>query len=147
MNVANLRGRFFLDTNVLVYSFDSESPDKQRIAQRLILEALRSQRGVISSQVVQEFLNLASRKFAHSISIADARDYLRSVLMPLCHHFPSIDFYDRAWRVQIETGFSFFDALIVAAAIEAGCSTLLSEDLQHGRTVQGVVILNPFLDN
>jgi predicted nucleic acid-binding protein len=146
MNVANLRGRFFLDTNVLVYSFDPASPDKQRIAQRLITESLRTQRGVISSQVVQEFLNLALRKFARPMSITDARDYLRSVLTPLCHHFPSIDFYDRALLVQIETGFSLSDALIVTAAIEAGCSTLLSEDLQHGRTVQGVVILNPFLD-
>ena len=56
MNVANLRGRFFLDTNVLVYSFDLTSPDKQRIAQGLIAESLRTQRGVISSQVVQELL-------------------------------------------------------------------------------------------
>jgi predicted nucleic acid-binding protein len=146
MNVANLRGRFFLDTNVLVYSFDPASPDKQWIAQRLLTESLRTQRGVISSQVVQEFLNLALRKFARPMSITDARDYLRSVLTPLCHHFPSIDFYDRALLVQIETGFSLYDALIVTAAIEAGCSALLSEDLQHGRTVQGVAILNPFLD-
>jgi len=146
MNVANLRGRFFLDTNVLVYSFDLVSPDKKQIAQSLIAESLRNQRGVISSQVVQEFLNLALRKFARPMSIADARDYLRSVLTPLCHHFPAIDFYDRALLVQIETGFSLYDALIVAAAIEVGCSTLLSESLQHGRTVQGVVILNPFLD-
>ena len=146
MSVANLRGRFFLDTNVLVYSFDSASPDKQRIAQRLIVEALRSQRGVISSQVVQEFLSLTLRKFARPMSITDARDYLKNVLTPLCHHFPSISFYDRALLVQIETSFSLYDALIVTAAIEAGCSTLLSEDLQHGRTVQGVVILNPFLE-
>ena len=146
MNAANLRGRFFMDTNVLVYSFDVTSPDKQRIAQGLIAESLRTQRGVISSQVVQELLHLALRKFARPMSIADARDYLRSVLTPLCHHFPSIDFYDRALLVQIETGFSLYDALIVTAAIEAGCSTLLSEDLQHGRMVQGVVILNPFLD-
>ena len=83
MNVASLRGRFFLDTNVLVYSFDPESPDKQRRAQTLIQEALRSQRGVISTQVVQEFLSLAVRKFAHPMSVTEAREYLRSVLAPL----------------------------------------------------------------
>ena len=131
---------------MLVYSFDPASPDKQRIAERLIAESLRTQRGVISSQVVQEFLNLALRKFARPMSTTDARDYLRSVLTPLCHHFPSIDFYDRALLVQVETGFSLYDALIVTAAIEAGCSALLSEDLQHGQKVQGVEILNPFLD-
>lgn len=146
MNVANLRGRFFLDTNVLVYSFDPDAPDKQRRAQALIQEALRSQRGLISTQVVQEFLNLALRKFARPMSVAEAREYLKGVLTPLCHHFPAINFYDRTLLVQEETGFSFYDALIVAAAVEARCSMLLSEDLQHGRTVQGVAILNPFLD-
>ena len=80
------------------------------------------------------------------MSIADARDYLRSVLTPLCHHFPAISFYDRSLLIREETGFSFYDALIVAAAVESGCSMLLSEDLQHGRTVQGVAIFNPFLD-
>jgi predicted nucleic acid-binding protein len=146
MNVAILRGRFFLDTNVLVYSFDPESADKQHRAQTLIHEALRSQRGVISTQVVQEFLSLALRKFARPMSVTEARDYLRSALAPLCQHFPTISFYDRALLIQEETGFSFYEALIMAAAVEAGCSTLLSEDLQHGRTVQGVTIVNPFLD-
>ena len=146
MNVANLRGRFFLDTNVLVYSFDPESPDKQHHAQTLIQEALRSQRGMISTQVVQEFLSLALRKFARPMSVGEAHDYLRNVLAPLCQHFPAISSYDRTLLIQEETGFSFYDALIIAAASEAGCSMLLSEDMQHGRTVQGVAIFNPFLD-
>lgn len=146
MNVANLRGRFFLDTNVLVYSFDAESPDKQQRSQALIQEALRNQRGIISTQVVQEFLSLALRKFARPMSVSEAREYMRSVLTPLCQHFPALSSYDRALMIQEETGFSFYDALIVAAAGEARCSTLLSEDLQHGRTVQGVAILNPFLE-
>lgn len=147
MNAASLRGRFFLDTNVLVYSFDQSSPEKQQLAQSLIVESLRSQRGIISSQVVQEFLSLALRRFATPLSIVEAREYLRGVLTPLCHHFPSVNFYDHAMLVQTETGFAFYDALILTAAIEAGCSTLLSEDLQHGRTVQGVAILNPFLSD
>jgi predicted nucleic acid-binding protein len=86
------------------------------------------------------------RKFARPMRITEAREYLRSVLTPLCQHFPALNFYDRALLVQEETGFSFYDALIMAAAVEAKCSTLLSEDLQHGRTVQGVAIFNPFLD-
>jgi len=61
MNVAELRGRFFLDTNVLVYSFDPDSPAKQALARQLIVEGLRAQRAVISTQVVQEFLNVATR--------------------------------------------------------------------------------------
>jgi predicted nucleic acid-binding protein len=145
MNVADLRGSFFLDTNVFVYSFDQRSAQKQATAQCLIREALRAQLGIISTQVVQEFLSTALRKFAHPLSVSESREYLKTVLIPLCRHYPSADFYDRALLLQEETGFSFYDALIVTAAVESRCSTLLSEDLQHGRTVRSVLILNPFL--
>lgn len=145
MNVVDLRGLFLIDTNVLVYSFDATSPQKQQIAQEVIRYALQTQRGVISTQVVQEFLNLALRKFAKTMSTADARQYLLSVLGPLCQQFPSISFYDQALSLQLETGYSWYDSLVVAAAIEAGCTSLLSEDMQHNRKVRNVTIINPFL--
>ncbi|MCA9900121.1 MAG: PIN domain-containing protein [Ardenticatenaceae bacterium] len=144
MNVDSLRGKFFLDTNILVYSFDPSAPAKQQIARELIETALSSQMGVISSQVVQEFLNVSQRKFARPMGVAEARRYLNGVLLPLCQHFPSISLYDKALMLREETGYSFYDALIVAAAIEMGCKTLLSEDLQDGRTIHSVTILNPF---
>jgi predicted nucleic acid-binding protein len=144
MNAADLTGLFFLDTNIFVYSFDSSVPDKQQLARQLIRDALLTQRGVISTQVVQEFLSLSSRKFAQPMSVEAAREYLRDVLMPLCQHFPSIEFYDRALLLKQETGFAFYDVLVVAAAVEIGCATLLTEDLQAGRTVHGVKIVNPF---
>lgn len=144
MNPAEQRGSFFLDTNVFVYSFDRSDPRKQAIAQRLIQDALRTQRGVVSSQVVQEFLNVALRKFARPMTVSEGREYLKMTLMPLCHHYPSASFYDHALLLEEETGFSFYDALVVAASVELKCTTLLSEDLQHGRTVRGVTILNPF---
>lgn len=145
MNVTDLRGLFLMDTNVLVYSFDTTEPRKQQIAQEIIRYALHTQRGVISTQVVQEFLNLALRKFAKTMSTADARQYLLSVLGPLCQQFPSISFYDQALSLQLETGYSWYDSLVVASAIEAGCTSLLSEDMQHNRKVRNVTIINPFL--
>ncbi len=145
MNVDALRGKFFLDTNVLVYSFDPNEPAKQQTARQLIKMALSSQMGVISSQVVQEFLNVSQRKFARPMSVTEARRYLNSVLLPLCQHFPSINLYDKALMLREETEYSFYDSLIVAAAIEMGCKTLLSEDLQDGRTLHNLTILNPFL--
>jgi predicted nucleic acid-binding protein len=111
----------------------------------LIRDALGTQRGVISTQVVQEFLNVALRKFAQPMTIAESRDYLQVTLLPLCRHYPSALFYDRALLLKESTGFSFYDSLIVAAAVDTGCSTLFSEDLQDGRTVQGVKIVNPFI--
>jgi predicted nucleic acid-binding protein len=146
MNVADLRGLFFVDTNIFVYSFDRNAPEKQQRARQLIQSALSTQRGIISTQVVQEFLNVALRKFARPMTASEAREYLRVVLAPMCQHYPSLALYDRSLLLQEETGFSFYDSLIVAAALESGCSTLLSEDLQHGRNVQGVALVNPFAD-
>ena len=144
MNVADHRGLFFLDTNVFVYSFDPDNAAKQLVARQLILEGLRTQRGVISTQVVQEFLNVATRKFARPLSVTESREYLRTVMSPLCRHVPSTDFYDRALLLREEGGYSLYDTLIVAAAVESRCSTLLSEDLQHGRMIRDVRIVNPF---
>ena len=145
MNVDNLPGLFFLDTNVFVYSFDASDPEKQTMARDLIHDALRTQRGAISTQVIQEFLSVGQRKFAHPLTVSEAREYLRSVLVPLCLHYPSIAFYDRALMLREETGYSFYDSLVVTAAIEIGCTTVLSEDLQHGRKIGGVTIANPFI--
>ncbi len=145
MSVAEPPGLFFLDTNVFVYSFDTSAPAKQETARQLIQAALRTQRGVISTQVVQEFLNLALRKFKQPMTVSDARDYLRSVLIPLCQHYPSTAFYDRALLLKEETGYAWYDTLIVTAAVEVGCASLFSEDLQSGRVVKGVTIRNPFV--
>lgn len=144
MRVADLQGYFFLDTNILVYSFDARVPAKQATARQLIAEGLRTQRGIISTQVVQEFLSVALRKFEHPLTVSEAREYLTTVLVPLCRHTPSTGFYDGALLLKEETGVSFYDALILSAAVETGCSTLLSEDLQQGRTIRGVTLRNPF---
>ena len=137
---------FFLDTNVLVYAVDEADLAKQQIAAALVREAILSGRGIISIQVVQEFLNVARRKFKQPMTIEQCRGHIRNVLEPLCAYFPSISTMDRALLVIDETGYHFYDALIVTAAIESGCRTLYSEDLQHGRKVQGLTILNPFID-
>lgn len=144
MNVADPPGLFFLDTNVFVYSFDTTSPDKQQVAQNLIQQSVATRRGIISSQVAQEFLNVALRKFAHPMSVSEARQFLQLVLMPLCQHYPSTDFYDRALLLKDNTGYSFYDALIVTAAVEVGCRTLFSEDLQDGHKIGDLTIINPF---
>ena len=144
MNAAELSGFFFLDTNIFVYSFDDTAQNKRRIAHTIIQEALYSQQGVISAQVIQEFLNVALRKFVQPMTVSEGRQYLNTVLMPLCQHIPSIQFYNRALLLREETGYSFYDALILAAAIDIGCTTLYSEDLQHGQQVHGLRIINPF---
>lgn len=144
MNATSSVGLYFLDTNVLVYSFDINAEDKREISRGWIAHALQTQRGVISSQVIQEFLNLALRKFARPMRVSEAREYLRTVLQPLCQHFPSVGFYDHALLIKEQTGFALYDSLIVTAAVELKCTTLFSEDMQHGRVIEGVKILDPF---
>jgi len=140
-----MNGRFFLDTNILVYTFDGRAPAKQSLARQLVAEALAGRDGIVSYQVVQEFLNVALRKFDKPMTPSEAQLYLAKVLLPLCEVFPDSSLYSQGLSLVEETGFSFYDALIVASAAIGGCLVLLSEDLQHGRVVRGVEIRNPFL--
>jgi predicted nucleic acid-binding protein len=137
--------RYFLDTNVLVYTFDPKVPRKQKTARDLMARALRDRDGIISYQVTQEFLNVALRKFTPPMSSLEAQAYLRRVLMPLCEVFPDSDLYSDALSIASKTGWTFYDSLILASAAAGKCQVLFSEDLQSGRTVQGVEIRNPFL--
>ena len=138
------REKFFLDTNIFVYTFESKSPSKRVLAQDLVSGALDTRRGVISYQVVQEFLNVATRKFTKPMKVAEAELYLARVLMPLCEVFPDSSLYSQALSISSETGFSFYDSLIVASAIASECEILWTEDLQDGQRIRGVEVRNPF---
>src|ERR1700693_1433631 len=139
-----MKDRFFLDTNILVYTFDSHSPRKQHQAISLVERALASRQGVISYQVIQEFLNVAMRKFKEPMLPAEAQAYMQLVLIPLCEVFPDAALYSEALAILEETGWTFYDSLIVASAAAAKCGLLFTEELQGGRTVRGVDIQNPF---
>jgi predicted nucleic acid-binding protein len=135
---------FFLDTNVFVYTFDAGAPAKRAKARELVRRALESGRGAVSSQVVQEFLNVALHRFEKPLTSREATDYLEAVLMPLCQVFPSPALYAEALAIQAETGFRFYDSLIVAGAAASGARVLYTEDLQANRTLRGLRIENPF---
>lgn len=136
--------KFFLDTNIFVYSFDTHAKHKQIRSADLIKEALVRRQGITSSQVVQEFVNVATRKFAVPMHTADALDYLRTVLFPLCEVFPSPSLYETALHVMEDARLGWYDALVIAAAASAECATMYSEDLQSGQVIHGVKICNPF---
>ena len=136
--------RFFLDTNILVYTFDAQAAQKRKKAQDLVQRALDGPQGIVSYHVVQEFLNLATRKFKVPLSAKDCRAYLDQVLLPLWEVNPSPELYRKALAVAEETGWSFYDSLIVSGAIVAGCTRVYSEDMQDGRKVEQLVIENPF---
>jgi len=134
----------FLDSNVFVYLFDEIAHAKRQTAERLIHDALGTGTASISFQVVQETLNVLTRKLQPPISLDDARRFFESVLVPLWRVMPTPAFYRRGLELQSRYGFSFYDSLIVAAALDAGCTRLYSEDLQHGQRVETLIITNPF---
>ena len=139
-----MSGRFFLDTNIFAYTFDAAAPAKAKRASQLVRRAADTGQGIISYQVVQEFFSVAFRRFAHPMSVAEAEQYLITVLRPLLavHSSPSI--YFEALRIAEKHRISWYDSLILGAAIEGHCEKLYSEDFQHGRKIEGILIENPF---
>ncbi len=140
-----MNGRFFLDTNVFVYSFDRRAPAKARRATQLIRRAAATRKGIVSYQVVQEFFNVALRRFAQPMTVAEAEQYLATVFRPLMAVHSSQSLYGGALRLSDKYRLSWYDSLILAAAIEGQCSVLYSEDLQHGQRFESLQVENPFL--
>jgi len=140
-----MSGRFFIDTNVFVYSFDHTARKKAARAKQLIREALATQKGVTSYQVAQEFFNVALKRFARPMRAAEAEQYLGTVFRPLVAVHSSMALFGVAMRLFGQGGLSWFDALIVGAAQQAGCDVLYTEDLQHGQKFGNLRVVNPFL--
>ncbi len=139
-----MNASFFLDTNVFVYSFDGKSRAKQKRAAHLIRTAVATRKGMVSYQVVQEFFNVALRRFAQPMTVEEAEQYLGTVFRPLLTVQSSQALYSEALRVKDRYRLSWFDSLIVAAAMEGGCGVLYSEDLQHGQLFGDLRVENPF---
>ena len=135
----------FLDSNVILYAFDERNEAKQARA-REILNVARQPEFCISFQVVQEVLNVITGVIAEVHAQDAGGPVLRDVLIPLWRVQPSQELYGRAIDVRRRYGYSFYDSLIIAAALEAGCTRVLSEDLQQGQRIEDLVIENPFRD-
>jgi predicted nucleic acid-binding protein len=136
-------GRTFVDTNVLLYAHDASETEKQPIARELLEELWADRSGVVSTQVLQEFYVVATRKFQPPMRRSEAREI--------------VTLYATWSVVQVDVGLildaaaleeraqlSFWDALIVEAARRAGAVRLVSEDLQTGRRIAGIAVENPF---
>lgn len=134
--------RYFLDTNVLLYADDLDAGEKRLKAQAILREAILSHEGVLSTQVLQEFFVVATRKLGVEPPIARRKVELLAVLdvieINLGIILDAIDLH------QVHS-LSFWDALVIRCAAAAGCTTLLTEDMQHGQVIDGVRIENPFL--
>jgi predicted nucleic acid-binding protein len=137
------RGIAFVDANVLVYAHDASEATRQPTAQAVLAELWRTGLGALSTQVLQEFYVVATRKFDPPMTRRDARD-----LVEAYSHWRlvqiDVPLILAASQLEERHTLSFWDALIVEAARRAGATRLISEDLQGGRRLAGVLIDNPF---
>jgi predicted nucleic acid-binding protein len=138
-----MSGKAFVDTNVLVYAHDQQGGEKTVSAQALLAQLWHENRGVLSTQVLQEFCVNALRKFRQPMSTEQVREVILAY---------------RKWRTMVNSAESilraleikeryqlpFWDSMIVQAAESAGCEILYSEDLSHGQEYEGVLVVNPF---
>jgi len=136
-----MSGRFFIDTNILVYANDASSGAKRDTARSLIARALETRTGCLSTQVLQEFFVTVTRKAG--VTPENARTQIL-ILGQLETVIADEEMIVQAVDLHIIHHISFWDALIVRAARSAGCGTLLTEDLQHGQVIEGVRVENPF---
>ena len=135
--------RSLLDTNLLVYVDSADEPAKQRRAIEVIKQHRAAGTAVLSTQVLQEFVNVALRKLRLPPALIRERMgfYSRFEMVPA-----TADLMAGALNLFVLHSLSFYDALILQAAIVSGCQQVLSEDMQHGAAFGGVRIANPFLE-
>lgn len=136
--------RTFLDTNVLVYAFDDDAGWKRERAWEVIDQLNAMGGAVVSTQVLQEFYVVTTRKLARPLPEQDAEDAVRTLCRwPVARSDAAL--VEAAIGVSRRYQLSLWDALILRAAGETGCSRVLSEDMQSGLEVDGVVVHNPFV--
>lgn len=133
--------RSLFDTNVLVYADDLDAGDKRERASRLLHDALADGWGVVSTQVLQEFFVITTRKLGVEAAVARRKvellGHLDVIGIDLATILGAIDLH----RLH---ALSFWDALVLRAAAVGGCTRLLTEDLQHGQVIDGIRVENPF---
>jgi predicted nucleic acid-binding protein len=131
----------FFDTNILVYMVDPTDPRRQQIARSRVRDALASDGFVLSAQVMQEFYNTVVRRqlLDHETAEQMLRDWAHERVVNT-----TPDLLWGALEIRKQRQFSIWDALIVQAALEAGCTRLITQDLQHGQRLGDLEIVDPF---
>ena len=134
--------KVFFDSNILVYFADGADPQKQQIAENLIKNAVINDNGVISTQSLQEFFAATTRKLL--CTKEKAKEYVENFSDSFTVEQVSVPLILKAINISIKNQFSFWDSLILSAAIQSGCIICYSEDLSNGQIIEGVKTVNPF---
>jgi len=134
----------FIDSNLIIYAYDISAGKKHEVASKIILDLWNSELGVLSTQVLQKFFVNITQKIPKPLNVKSARDIINDLLKweIVINNGDSIV---NAIEIQLRYKYSFWDSLILEAAISSGTTILLSEDFSDGQIVEGVKIKNPFV--
>ena len=138
-----MNGKVFLDTNILVYAYDSHYPQKQAMAGSILKSGIEQDTAVLSVQVMGEFFVVVTGRIKSPLTPDQASEII-DILQTMMVVEIDMDIVKRAIDTHQRYRISYWDSLIVAAAETAGCETILSEDLNHGQTYNGVLVKDPF---
>lgn len=135
--------KVFLDTNIIVYAYDKSAGKKHKVASDIIVELWNSGQGIISTQVLQEFFVIVAGKLPKPLKTNVAREIINDFLRWEVVVNDGMSILS-AVDIQLEYKYSFWDSMIIDAAIKSGANILYSEDLSDGQVIKGVTIKNPF---
>ncbi|HSW97114.1 MAG TPA: PIN domain-containing protein [Candidatus Saccharimonadales bacterium] len=135
----------FIDTNIFIYAHDETEIQKSQKARELLIQLTNTKEGCISTQVIQEFCNVALKKSVTPLKVQDVRTIVLELMTPLLAHRPDAAFYLKVLETYERYSLSFYDSAIVQAAIDLNCTALYTEDLQAGATYGKVKVVNPFV--
>jgi predicted nucleic acid-binding protein len=139
-----MNGRVFLDANILIYAHDRDAGEKHAIALEIVKDLWEKREGVLSNQILQELYVGLTKKILKTIARSEARELLRAYICWSIKEITPLSII-RATEIEEKYGISFWDALVIVAAYEAKCEKILTEDLNSGQVIEGVLIENPFL--
>jgi predicted nucleic acid-binding protein len=138
-----MNGKVFLDTNILVYAHDLDAGLKHTVAVKIVKDMWENRTGVLSTQVLQEFYINVTRKIERPISPFEAREILKIYACWEIREHTSMSVI-RASEIEEKHRISFWDALVVVAAYEGKVEKILTEDMNSGQIIEGILIENPF---
>jgi predicted nucleic acid-binding protein len=135
--------KVFIDTNVLVYAYDASAGEKHKMALEIMENLWDLGNGIISSQVLQEFFVSITKKISNPLNVITAKEIIKDLLKWKTVIIDG-EIILEAIDIHSQHKYSFWDSVIIAAAIEGGAGTILSEDLSDKQVIKGIIIKNPF---
>ena len=139
-----MKDKIFVDTNILVYANDGSDKPKQERCKQIILEGIQNENMVLSTQVLSEFFVTVTKKIEVPLPVDIAK---KEIILLKAAEIVDVDYHSivKAIQVSVKNKLSYWDSLVIASAVKAGCREIVTEDMNHAQVIEGVMLRNPFI--